>query len=371
MFFNREKSKKKKASKQLVEAVKKGSIQDVKQSLENGADPDYLGWESYHPLTLSINQNKIEIAELLLENGADINIQGDYGTPLHALCNLDVEKTGLNLLRLSKNDINPNALDQQEDTPLHYAARNNHFHLVRKLVKAGANVNAIDTPWQDTPIFNAAYEGNFKIVKYLFKHGAELDYIRVDGNSLLMNAISSPTAAPELIHFLLREGSDIDQINDAQEKAIHIACKKEYSDEYPSAEEGKELIIFFLLMYGADPNIASDINGNRPIDYVSDDDFILAHLFAQAKKIQEEGFELLTSLGAAALQMKRYNAAYDFLNWALVYDEEDADANYFMSVLLLDNDEEELGMEYLVKAAQHGSKDALTFMNEMGISFSE
>ncbi|HEV3083500.1 MAG TPA: ankyrin repeat domain-containing protein [Gemmataceae bacterium] len=60
----------------------------------------------------------------------------------------------------------PNARDQWQRTPLHWAAANGHTELARLLIEKGADPTAMDK-WQNTPLHWAAAKGHTDIVKLL------------------------------------------------------------------------------------------------------------------------------------------------------------------------------------------------------------
>jgi ankyrin repeat protein len=54
---------------------------------------------------------------------------------------------------------------------LHWAAGSGHFETVEVLIKAGADVNAVNTQG-DTPLHRAAWKGGEKVCALLVEHGA-------------------------------------------------------------------------------------------------------------------------------------------------------------------------------------------------------
>ncbi|OHT02680.1 hypothetical protein TRFO_30178 [Tritrichomonas foetus] len=79
----------------------------------------------------------IELVQLLLNNGADVNIGDENGTiPLHIACKLDQVAIGKILIDANSNI---NTKGQGKNTPLHYASHNMNKTLVEILIKKGAS----------------------------------------------------------------------------------------------------------------------------------------------------------------------------------------------------------------------------------------
>ena len=62
--------------------------------------------------------------------------------------------------------VNPNAADENGDTPIHMAAYHGHTEIVKILAPLTDNPNAPNDSGR-TPIYRAAYDGNTEIVKIL------------------------------------------------------------------------------------------------------------------------------------------------------------------------------------------------------------
>ncbi len=88
------------------------------------ADANQRCWGGDTALHIASEFGEIENVEVLLANGADVNIAGDIGyTPLHyaaAKGNTDIIKI------LLKAGANPNLTDEFDDTPLKVAERGHH-----------------------------------------------------------------------------------------------------------------------------------------------------------------------------------------------------------------------------------------------------
>lgn len=122
----------------LLEAAKKGNLARVQKlaSTENINCRDTQGRNST-PLHLAAGYNNVEVAEFLLENGADVNAQ---------------DKGGL--------------------IPLHNASSYGHVDIAALLIKYHTCVNAVDR-WGFTPLHEAAQKGRTQLCSLLLAHGAD------------------------------------------------------------------------------------------------------------------------------------------------------------------------------------------------------
>ncbi|XP_054132675.1 poly [ADP-ribose] polymerase tankyrase-2 [Melozone crissalis] len=156
----------------LLDAAKKGCLARVKKlcSPDNVNCRDTQGRHST-PLHLAAGYNNLEVAEYLLQHGADVNAQ---------------DKGGL--------------------IPLHNAASYGHVDVAALLIKYNACVNATDK-WAFTPLHEAAQKGRTQLCALLLAHGADptlknqegqtpLDLVTADDVSALLTAAMPPSALP-------------------------------------------------------------------------------------------------------------------------------------------------------------------------------
>ena len=111
---------------------------------------------------------KENYAEILLENGANINFRSDSGqTALHYAAELGKLEIVEFLL---KNNANIDCIDENLDTPLFIAMENEHVEVLEILLQKGANVNFQDEDLR-TPLFHASP----KMAKLIFDYATDLD----------------------------------------------------------------------------------------------------------------------------------------------------------------------------------------------------
>lgn len=131
--------------------------------------------DNYDNTPLHLAQNA-EIAQLLLEHGADVKAKNkDGNTPLHLAQNPEIARL------LLKNGANPNEKNRFGGTPLH-CVKNQETAAV--LLAAGGKVNQIDDKG-NTPLHCVRTK---KIAKLLVKYGADIEAF--NKNNLTVDAVA-------------------------------------------------------------------------------------------------------------------------------------------------------------------------------------
>ena len=121
------------------------------------------------PLHKAAANNRYKTAEVLLNNGADVNAKNKYGwTPLHLAAEKDASATAEVLL---KQGADVNAKDKYGFTPLHDAAEKDASATAEVLLKQGADVNAKDNDGF-TPLHRAEQNNASATAKLLLRYGA-------------------------------------------------------------------------------------------------------------------------------------------------------------------------------------------------------
>lgn len=111
----------------------------------------------------------LDIAELLLERGVDINAMTGIGTPLHRAANEgQVEMVSF----LIDSGAGVNLRETRGITALWWAVREGHLDVVKALVEGGADVN-IKGEFGKTPLDVAQRYKHEEIVTFLKQHGAK------------------------------------------------------------------------------------------------------------------------------------------------------------------------------------------------------
>ncbi|XP_065928598.1 serine/threonine-protein phosphatase 6 regulatory ankyrin repeat subunit C-like [Magallana gigas] len=154
----------------------------VQLLLENGADINLRINEGFTPLYVACHHGHISTVKLLIENGADINLCNEQGlSPLHNVCNHGRESI---LQYLIRNGANINLLSKEGYSPLDLACKEGHISTVELLIENGADIN-LCTEYGISPLHSACYHGRESISRYLIKKGANINLLSKEGYSPL------------------------------------------------------------------------------------------------------------------------------------------------------------------------------------------
>ncbi len=127
---------------------------------------------NYTPLHLAAIHDKVEVAQFLIGQGADIESKNDTGTtPLHMAAIGGSYRIAKMLI---EKGADVNASNDGKYTPLHWAARRGYKDIAALLLDNGADINA-RTAHDNTPLHWAANMGHTEIVALLLDRGCEVN----------------------------------------------------------------------------------------------------------------------------------------------------------------------------------------------------
>ncbi|CAJ1099281.1 E3 ubiquitin-protein ligase MIB2-like isoform X1 [Octopus vulgaris] len=165
----------------------------------------------------------LEVVELLLSRGSDINGKDYYGsTPLHLAAAND-RRDGVAFL-LKQTDVEVNPRDEDGRTPLHVACWRGNLHTVELLLgHNGIDANVVDNNG-DTPLHVAVRGQRYNIVsKMLSKDSVQLDIKNHQKVTPLQLAVS--IGHLEMVHQLIAKGADVNVVNNEGNNCLHLAVK--------------------------------------------------------------------------------------------------------------------------------------------------
>jgi len=223
----------------------KDNLEIAKLFVSSHADLNKSG-EAGPPLIAAIASNNFELADLLIEKGADVKGVGkDGSTALITLImqfhRADRTPAVERAKSLVKAGVNINAANKNGITALMAACANRSVPLIGALLDIGADPNIASND-QSPVLLSLSNPEGFKL---LVSHGADLN-IKVNGQSLLHRAVSY--SDPTVLGTLLASGKfDLNSKNDRGETALFMA-----------AGGRNNAMVQQLLASGANPNVANN-----------------------------------------------------------------------------------------------------------------
>jgi len=262
----------------LMHAAAFGNFQTLKLLLDAGADVN--AHNDFNATALLWAARDPDKAQLLIERGANVNVQSKQGrTPL-MIASLRRGGSAIVGLMLAKG-ADVNLKDSRNLTALALAASAGDAETVNLLLAKGADPN-IPSRTGATAINRAADAKQAKMLRLLLEKGVDVNNANTDSGVAKHGPLSSVQVTPlhtaagfgpaETVRDLLNAGGKVDARDSRNLTPLHHAL----ASEYPSIETVRT-----LLQAGADVN-ALDNNGETPLDWA--EKFGYPQVIAELKK---------------------------------------------------------------------------------------
>ncbi|XP_063773054.1 ankyrin repeat domain-containing protein 6 isoform X3 [Pseudophryne corroboree] len=205
-------------SERLLVAAYKGQVDNVVQLINKGAKVAVTK-HGRTPLHLAANKGHLNVVQILLKAGCELNIQDDgHQTALHRAAvvgNSDI------LAVLIQEGCALDRQDKDGNTALHEAAWHGFSQSVKLLVKAGANVLAKNKAG-NTPLHLACQNGHSQSCRVLLLAGSRADLKNQAGDTCLH--VAARYNHLSVIRILLSAFCSVNVKNQAGDTPLHIAA---------------------------------------------------------------------------------------------------------------------------------------------------
>ncbi len=225
-------------------------------------------WETVSAAGLTSEEEAVAAARLLLDGGADVDIQGGHGMRTTSTLMRAAESGYVQLVELLLTyGADVKLRDDRGFTALHMAHRGTH-RIFQLLVEYGADLHACEKNGNstllivsaergrevadtarvlldlgadihsrnnsgETALLRAATQGHYRLIQVLIEYGADIHARSELGPSALRSTIGSEDGRPavkrpsEALEFLLDHEADIDTSNGAADTALPLAAAAE------------------------------------------------------------------------------------------------------------------------------------------------
>ena len=243
----------------VIDAVEAGDVARLREVVAAGADVHAM--EDTSPLARAIELGNGQVIEALLELGTNPDL-GGMETPLAVAAGGGDEKL---VKRLLDAGADVDALCEEDVTPLMYAAHGGHVKVMKLLIDRGADVKKTDREGGDALEF-AVRGKQVEAIEFLLPYASKKQQEAVKRRMHLVRDAKPKTAATatveisktntggrlvkaqqrsdaKLVKELIAKGADVNETNAEGTSVLALACAAR-----------QEEIVQALLAAGADPN---------------------------------------------------------------------------------------------------------------------
>jgi len=273
----------------LILAVQNGSVEIAELLLGAGAEVDARDARGFTALLWAVFGNHRELTELLVDRGADVAVQHPaLGSAVDLAFHMECQRgaSGLTEYLINKGAaFDPDATGPRGLNRLRVAVMLGSIDMVRWLIEQGADVDMPSPKDGTTAITWAAYKGNLELIDALVAAGAGVDFADAQGAPPMKKAVERGHA--QVVRRLIDAGARLDYCDDQSSMTLlHLA-----------AIYGHRSIVQSLLDKNADIG-ARDKLGRTPLYYACRYGHVgLVDLLGSGERCGEERAETVGVLG--------------------------------------------------------------------------
>ena len=265
-----------------------GKVNATRKLLNMGINPNVVDSEGTTPLRRAVENQRAEVASLLLKHGADIHVEcpGDELPLLHKAA----KRNDIKMLKLLiDNGADPYETGIKGGTALFTAAANNSIAAIDLLF---TYPGLIDIPNKSkiTPLMAAIFQRKYNSALQLLKHKPNVSICNLDGMTALYICVDFRAPA-DVVRAILNCNSTIDSPGPEGISPIKLAChrgfaelvkemldvnqdffkinpKSSYDFIFTAIDSGSRGTLEALLQHGANPNCIHPHMPMTPLHYL-------------------------------------------------------------------------------------------------------
>lgn len=267
-------------------AIERNSVECADILLKHHAKLNKLDKKGSSPLYKAFKPQSITMAKLLIHSNADLTVvEKDKHTALHYAINMG--NAEIVKLLLSNKKLNPNAANTSGETPLHLAASKGFSEIITLLLAYNTDINQRNNDGF-TPLHLATQNGHLESVTILLDHHAKINLTTDSG--FTPHHLAAQNGHLHILKILSKYKADFNQPTPSGYTPLHFAAVKGHLDT-----------LICLLEFKVDVN-QQTVSGLTPLHLAAKDGHfkIIEVLLAHNAKVDLPTPEGLTPLHFAA-----------------------------------------------------------------------
>ena len=207
----------------LILAAMQGDTYIIQALINKGIDVNSTTTAGVTPLLAAIVTNKKAAAKLLLASGARLNDKDKVGrSAIFYSANAKIDPEIAQMLIEKGADIN--VMDNNGFTPLSLAAARGNTEAVKVLIKAGLSASGTSTKGEFTPLMSASANKRPVVVEQLLTYKLDIDARGPGGRTALMWAAQYNCL--KCVELLLANGASAELVDEKNKNAAGYAKEK-------------------------------------------------------------------------------------------------------------------------------------------------